>query len=89
MSVWTFLITIGTAKIVHPLFVYHSLVIFHIKAIMSDLIHLHFTLYRPLEAVMDETEATIVPHIMSEQEIMHKFWKISMNVRLASVALQR
>ena len=56
---------------------------------MSDLIHLHFTLYRPLEAVMDETEATIVPHIMSEQEIMHKFWKISMNVRLASVALQR
>ena len=44
---------------------------------------------RPLEAVMDETEAAIVPHIMSEQEIMHKFWKISMNVRLASVALQR
>ena len=38
---------------------------------------------------MDETEAAIVPHIMSEQEIMHKFWKISMNVRLASVALQR
>lgn len=38
---------------------------------------------------MDETEAAIVPHIMSEQEIMHKYWKISMNVRLASVALQR
>ena len=44
---------------------------------------------RPLETVMDETEAAIVPHIMSEQEIMHKYWKISMNVRLASVALQR
>jgi len=26
---------------------------------------------------------------MNEQEIMHKYWKISMNVRLASVALQR
>jgi len=45
--------------------------------------------FQPLETVMDETEAAIVPHIMSEQEIMHKYWKISMNVRLASVALQR
>jgi hypothetical protein len=29
------------------------------------------------------------PHIMSVQEIMHKHWRISMSVRLASVALQR
>ena len=38
---------------------------------------------------MDETEDVIVPHIMTEQEFMHKYWKITMNVRLASVALQR
>jgi len=29
------------------------------------------------------------PHIMSAQEIMHLYWRISMSVRLASVALQR
>ena len=39
--------------------------------------------------MIDETEAEVVPHILSEQEIMHKYWRISMNVRLASVALQR
>eukprot|EP00088_Acartia_fossae_P009007 TRINITY_DN14341_c0_g1_i8.p1 TRINITY_DN14341_c0_g1~~TRINITY_DN14341_c0_g1_i8.p1 ORF type:complete len:318 (-),score=46.86 TRINITY_DN14341_c0_g1_i8:191-1144(-) len=32
---------------------------------------------------------TIEPHIMSVQEMMHKHWRISMSVRLASVALQR
>jgi len=29
------------------------------------------------------------PHVLSVQEIMHKHWRISMSVRLASVALQR
>ena len=56
---------------------------------MMSIMRLNIANCRPLEAVMDETEATIVPHILSEQEIMHKYWKISMNVRLASVALQR
>ena len=58
--------------------------------ITNSILYISYQYYqRPLETVMDETEAAIVPHIMSEQEIMHKYWKISMNVRLASVALQR
>ena len=39
--------------------------------------------------MIENAEASFTPHIMSEQEIMHKYWKISMNVRLASIALQR
>ena len=40
--------------------------------------------------MMDEdNDSSFTPHVLSEQEIMHKYWKISMNVRLASVALQR
>ena len=39
--------------------------------------------------MIDDTETEVVPHVLSEQEIMHKYWRISMNVRLASVALQR
>ena len=45
--------------------------------------------FQRLESMLESAEAAVVPHIMSEQEIMHKYWKISMNVRLASVALQR
>ena len=45
--------------------------------------------FQRLESVLESAEAAVVPHIMSEQEIMHKYWKISMSVRLASVALQR
>jgi len=45
--------------------------------------------FQQLDAVIENAEASFTPHIMSEQEIMHKYWKISMNVRLASVALQR
>jgi len=45
--------------------------------------------FQPLDTVLDENESSIVPHILTEQEIMHKYWKITMNVRLASVALQR
>jgi len=45
--------------------------------------------FQPLDVVMDETDSAVVPHILSEQEIMHNYWRISMNVRLASVALQR
>jgi len=45
--------------------------------------------FQPLDTVLDEDESSIVPHILTEQEIMHKYWKITMNVRLASVALQR
>ena len=45
--------------------------------------------FRPLDTMIDDTETEVVPHILSEQEIMHKYWRISMNVRLASVALQR
>ena len=41
------------------------------------------------DSVIENAEAAFTPHIMSEQEIMHKYWKISMNVRLASIALQR
>ena len=36
--------------------------------------------------MIENAEAAFTPHIMSEQEIMHKYWKISMN---ASIALQR
>ena len=40
--------------------------------------------------MMDEdNDSSFTPHVLTEQEIMHKYWKISMNVRLASVALQR
>jgi len=45
--------------------------------------------FQQLDSVIENAEATFTPHVMSEQEIMHKYWKISMNVRLASVALQR
>jgi len=45
--------------------------------------------FQQLDSVIENAEASFTPHIMSEQEIMHKYWKISMNVRLASVALQR
>lgn len=37
----------------------------------------------------EREDDVVTPHVMSEQEIMHKYWKISMSVRLASVALQR
>ena len=40
--------------------------------------------------MMDEdNDSSFTPHVLTEQEIMHKYWRISMNVRLASVALQR
>jgi len=45
--------------------------------------------FQRLESAIEEAEQAVQPHIMNEQEIMHKYWKISMNVRLASVALQR
>jgi len=45
--------------------------------------------FQPLDTMIDDTETEVVPHVLSEQEIMHKYWRISMNVRLASVALQR
>ena len=37
-----------------------------------------------LESVLESAEAAVVPHIMSEQEIMHKYRKISTSVRIAS-----
>ena len=47
-------------------------------------------LCRPLDTMMDQdNDSSFTPHVLSEQEIMHKYWRISMNVRLASVALQR
>ena len=46
-------------------------------------------LFRQLDSVIENAESSFTPHVMSEQEIMHKYWKISMNVRLASIALQR
>jgi len=45
--------------------------------------------FQQLDSVIENAEASFTPHIMTEQEIMHKYWKISMNVRLASIALQR
>ena len=36
-----------------------------------------------LESVLESAEAAVVPHIMSEQEIMHKYRKISTSVRIA------
>ena len=40
--------------------------------------------------MMDQdNDSSFTPHVLTEQEIMHKYWRISMNVRLASVALQR
>jgi len=45
--------------------------------------------FQQLDSVIENAESSFTPHIMSEQEIMHKYWKISMNVRLASIALQR
>jgi len=44
---------------------------------------------RPLDTMLDDNDSSFTPHVMTEQEIMHKYWRISMNVRLASVALQR
>ena len=37
----------------------------------------------------EDNDSSFTPHVLTEQEIMHKYWRISMNVRLASVALQR
>ncbi|XP_023337962.1 uncharacterized protein LOC111708736 [Eurytemora carolleeae] len=37
----------------------------------------------------DNEETASEPHVMPSQEIMHKYWRINMSVRLASVALQR
>jgi len=37
----------------------------------------------------ENEESAVDPHIMSVQEIMHKYWRINMSVRLASLALQR
>jgi len=45
--------------------------------------------FQQLSSAIEEAEQAVQPHVMSEQEIMHKYWKISMNIRLASVALQR
>jgi len=45
--------------------------------------------FQQLSSAIEEAEQAAPPHILSEQEIMHKYWKISMNIRLASVALQR
>eukprot|EP00092_Neocalanus_flemingeri_P021440 GFUD01023246.1.p1 GENE.GFUD01023246.1~~GFUD01023246.1.p1 ORF type:complete len:436 (+),score=65.88 GFUD01023246.1:156-1463(+) len=40
------------------------------------------------ENTIQEVQAA-TPHIMTNQEIMNKYWTISMNVRMISVALQR
>jgi len=46
--------------------------------------------FQPLDTMMDQdNDSSFTPHVLTEQEIMHKYWRISMNVRLASVALQR
>lgn len=45
--------------------------------------------FEQLSSVIEEAEHSAIPRILSEQEIMHKYWKISMHVRLASVAMQR
>jgi len=45
--------------------------------------------FEQLSSAIENAESVFTPHIMSEQEIMLKYWKISMNVRLASIALQR
>jgi len=36
-----------------------------------------------------EEESPAVPHLMSEDEIMHKYWKVVSSVRLTSMAFQR
>ena len=40
--------------------------------------------FQRLESMLESAEAAVVPHIMSEQEIMHKYRKISTSVRIAS-----
>ena len=39
--------------------------------------------FQRLESMLESAEAAVVPHIMSEQEIMHKYRKISTSVRIA------
>jgi len=56
---------------------------------MSDMYQGNTSTFQRLDSVIENAEASFTPHIMTEQEIMHKYWKISMNVRLASIALQR
>jgi len=56
---------------------------------MSDTYQGNTSTFQRLDSVIENAEASFTPHIMTEQEIMHKYWKISMNVRLASIALQR
>ena len=41
------------------------------------------------DEIVDEDGQAPTPHIMSNEEIMNKYWTISMNIRQVSVALQR
>ena len=31
--------------------------------------------------MLDDNDSSFTPHVLTEQEIMHKYWRISMNVR--------
>lgn len=45
--------------------------------------------FRRMSQERQGEENTMVPHIMPEQEIMHKYWKLATSTRLTSTAFQR